>query len=97
MKVKVKPLGDRVLVMPSEAETKTAGGLYIPDSATDRPNTGVVVAVGDGRYSPEGKLVPMTVKVGDVVLYSGVGTEVKNDGKTYRLMSEVAVQAILPA
>lgn len=82
--IKHKPLKDRVLVKPHEAEEKTASGIYIPDSAKEKPQRGTVVAVGSGK-----KDEPMTVKVGDVVLYGKYsGTEVKIDGDDYLIMRE---------
>jgi chaperonin GroES len=82
--MKQKPLKDRVLVKPHEAEEKTASGIYIPESAQEKPQRGTVVAVGDGK-----KDEPMTVKVGDVVLYGKYsGTEIKIDGTDYLIMRE---------
>jgi chaperonin GroES len=83
-KMKQKPLKDRVLVKPHEAEEKTASGIYIPESAQEKPQRGTVVAVGEGK-----KDEPMTVKVGDVVLYGKYsGTEIKIDGTDYLIMRE---------
>ena len=83
-KLKIKPLADRVLVEPAQAEEKTAGGIIIPDTAKEKPQKGTVVAVGTGK-----KDEPMTVKVGDNVLYGKYsGTEVVVDGKTYLIMRE---------
>lgn len=83
-KMKQKPLKDRVLVKPHDAEEKTASGIYIPESAQEKPQRGTVVAVGDGK-----KDEPMTVKVGDVVLYGKYsGTEIKIDGTDYLIMRE---------
>jgi chaperonin GroES len=82
--MKQKPLKDRVLVKPHEAEEKTASGIYIPESAQEKPQRGTVVAVGEGK-----KDEPMTVKVGDVVLYGKYsGTEIKIDGTDYLIMRE---------
>ncbi|MBQ9435566.1 MAG: co-chaperone GroES [Bacteroidales bacterium] len=87
----IKPLADRVLVEPAEAEQKTAGGIIIPDTAKEKPQKGVVVAVGPGK-----KDEPMTVKVGDVVLYGKyAGTELKLDGNTYMIMKESDIYAIM--
>ena len=81
-KVNIKPLADRVLVEPLEAETKTASGIIIPDSAKEKPQQGVVVAVGNGK-----KDEPMTVKAGDKVLYGKYsGSEFSIDGKKYLIM-----------
>merc|ERR1711976_382870 len=83
-KMKIKPLADRVLVEPSAAETKTASGIIIPDSAQEKPQKGKVVAVGEGT-----KENPVTVKVGDNVLYGKYsGTELKYEGKDYLIMKE---------
>ena len=90
-KVTIKPLADRVLVEPKEAETKTAAGLYIPDTAKEKPQPGVVVAVGPGK-----KDEPMTVKEGDKVLYGKYsGSELTIDGVHYLIMRESDIFAIL--
>jgi chaperonin GroES len=89
--VKIKPLADRVLVQPAEAEVKTASGLYIPDSAKEKPQKGTVVAVGNGKIDE-----PMTVKVGDTVLYGKYsGTELSVEGSEYLIMRESDIFAIL--
>lgn len=89
--VKIKPLADRVLVQPAEAEVKTASGLYIPDSAKEKPQKGTVIAVGNGK-----KDEPMTVKVGDTVLYGKYsGTELSVEGSEYLIMREADIFAIL--
>lgn len=87
-----KPLADRVLIEPKEAETKTVGGLYIPDNAKEKPQEGKVVAVGPGK-----KDEPMDLKVGDSVLYGKyAGTEVSSpDGKSYMIMRQSDVLAII--
>tara|TARA_B100000029_G_scaffold381788_1_gene376960 strand:- start:632 stop:907 length:276 start_codon:yes stop_codon:yes gene_type:complete len=91
MKVNIKPLADRVLVEPIEAETKTASGIIIPDNAKEKPQKGKVMAVGNGT-----KENPMTVKVGDSVLYGKYsGTELKLEGKDYLIMSEKDILAIV--
>ncbi|WP_448529787.1 co-chaperone GroES [Raineya sp.] len=90
-KLKITPLADRVLVEPAEAETKTASGIIIPDNAKEKPQRGVVVAVGKGK-----KDEPMTVKEGDTVLYGKyAGTEITVDGKEYLIMRESDIFAIL--
>jgi chaperonin GroES len=90
-KVNIKPIGDRVVIESSEAETKTASGLYIPDTAKEKPQHGKVVAVGAGK-----KDEPMTVKVGDKVLYGKyAGTEVTVDGKEYLIMREADIFAVV--
>lgn len=91
MAVKVKPLADRVLVEAAAAEEKTAGGIIIPDTAKEKPQRGTVIAVGNGK-----KDEPMTVKVGDVVLYGKyAGTELSVEGKDYLIMRESDIFAIL--
>jgi chaperonin GroES len=91
MALNIKPLADRVLVEPMEAETKTASGIIIPDNAKEKPQQGKVVAVGNGK-----KDEPMTVKVGDTVLYGKYsGTELKLDGKDYLMMRESDILAIV--
>ncbi len=94
--MKIKPLADRVVVKPLEAEEKTKGGLLIPDTAKERPQQGEIVAVGPGRVSDDGKKIPMEVKVGDKILYGKyTGTEVTYDGVEYLIMRESDVFAIL--
>ena len=91
MAIKLKPLADRVVVEPAEAEQKTAGGIIIPDTAKEKPQKGTVVAVGPGK-----KDEPMTVKKGDTVLYGKYsGTEISLDGKTYLIMKESDIYATL--
>jgi chaperonin GroES len=88
MDMDLEPLGDRVIVEPSEGEEKTASGIVIPDTAKEKPQEGKVLAVGPGRYE-EGKLIPLEVKSGDMVIYSKYGgTEVKVGGKEYLILSE---------
>ncbi len=90
-KVSIKPLADRVLVKPAEAETKTAGGIIIPDSAKEKPQRGTVVAAGPGK-----KDEPVTVKAGDTVLYGKYsGTEIQVDGEDLLIMRESDIFAIL--
>ena len=90
-KLKIKPLADRVLVEPLEAETKTASGIIIPDTAKEKPQKGSIVAVGPGT-----KENPVTVKVGDSVLYGKYsGTELKLEGKDYLIMRESHILAIV--
>ena len=91
MALKIQPLSDRVLVEPQAAETKTASGLYIPDTAKEKPQQGKVVAVGKGNKDHE-----MTVKVGDTVLYGKYsGSELKYEGKDYLIMKEDDILAII--
>jgi chaperonin GroES len=90
-KLTIKPLADRVLVQPLAAETKTASGIYIPDSAKEKPQQGKVVAIGNGT-----KDEPLTVKINDNVLYGKfAGTELKLDGEDYLIMRESDIFAIL--
>jgi len=82
--MKLKPLGDRVVVKAAEAEAQTKSGLFIPDAAKEKPQKGTVVAVGEGRFTEEGKRVPMDVKVGDTVIYGKyAANEVKVDDDDY--------------
>jgi chaperonin GroES len=90
------PLHDRLIVRPAAAEEKTAGGLYVPDTAKEKPQKGEVLAVGTGKYDEAGKLVPMAVKVGDTVLYGKYsGTEIAVDGEDVLIMRESDVFAIV--
>ena len=93
----IRPLADRVLIEPDEvSEAKTAGGIIIPDTAKEKPQQGKIVATGPGRVDENGKLVPMNVKTGDTVLYSKYGgTEIKHEGKTYLIMSESDILAVM--
>ena len=87
----IKPLADRVLVQAEEAETKTASGLFIPDSAKEKPQQGVIIAVGSGK-----KDEPMELKVGDKVMYGKYsGTEVSFEGKDYLIMRQSDVIAVI--
>lgn len=87
----IKPLQDRVLVEPKQAEEKLASGLYVPESAKEKPQRGTVIAVGNGK-----KDEPMEIKVGDEVLYGKyAGTEINYDGKDYMIMRQADVLAIL--
>lgn len=92
----VKPLADRVIVKPLEAEEKTAGGIIIPDNAKEKPQKGEIVAAGPGKVADNGQLVELTLKVGDTVLYGKYsGTEVTVDGGDYLIMRESDVLATL--
>jgi len=91
MSLKIKPLADRVLIEPVAAETKTASGIIIPDNAKEKPQQGKVMAVGKGK-----KDEPMTVTIGDTVLYGKYsGTELKLEGKDYLMMRESDILAII--
>ena len=95
MTINLKPLGDRIIVKRLEAETKTKGGIIIPDSAKEKPSEGKVVAVGAGALNTEGKLIPMTVKEGDIIFFAKWGgTEVKVEGEDYIILKESDVLAI---
>ena len=97
MSVTIKPLEDRILVQPLDAEQTTASGLVIPDTAKEKPQEGKVVAVGPGRFDEDGEnRIPLDIKEGDVVIYSKYGgTEVKYDGQEYLLLSARDVLAIV--
>ena len=97
MSVSIKPLEDRIVVKPLDAEQTTASGLVIPDTAKEKPQEGEVLAVGPGRFDDEGeKRIPLDVQVGDTVLYSKYGgTEVKYSGEEYLILSARDVLAIL--
>ena len=96
-KVAIKPLEDRIVVQANEAETTTASGIVIPDTAKEKPQEGTVLAVGPGRWDEDGeKRVPLDVSVGDTVLYSKYGgTEVKYSGEEYLILSARDVLAII--
>lgn len=89
--INIKPLGDRVLVEPQEAEVKTSGGIFIPDSAQEKPQKGKIIAVGSGT-----KEVEMEVKAGDIVLYGKyAGTELQFDGKDFLIMRQSDILAVI--
>ena len=91
-----RPLGDRVVVEHVEQADKTAGGVFLPDTAKEKPQEGKVIAIGSGRTLDNGTKVPMEVKVGDRILYSKYsGSEVKLEGKEYLIISEKDILAIL--
>jgi chaperonin GroES len=95
--VSIKPLEDRIVVKPLDAEQTTASGLVIPDTAKEKPQEGEVIAVGPGRFDDEGeKRIPLDVTVGDTVLYSKYGgTEVKYSGEEYLILSARDVLAVI--
>ena len=97
MSVSIKPLEDRIVVKPLDAEQTTASGLVIPDTAKEKPQEGEVLAVGPGRFDDEGeKRIPLDVKVGDTVLYSKYGgTEVKYSGEEFLILSARDVLAVV--
>lgn len=93
----LKPLADRVVVKPSQAEDKTKGGIYVPDTAKEKPVWGEVIAAGPGRTTDDGKHIPMEVKIGDKVLYGKYsGTEVTIDGDEVLIMRESDIFALMP-
>ena len=94
--VNIKPLDDKILVQATEAETTTASGLVIPDTAKEKPQTGTVVAVGEGRVTEQGNRVPTGINEGDTVLYSKYGgTEFKYEGQEYLVLSARDVLAVI--
>ncbi|MCL4802969.1 MAG: co-chaperone GroES [Anaerolineae bacterium] len=96
MAMKLKPLGDRLVVEPREREAVTASGLVLPETAKEKPQEGEVIAVGPGRRDEDGKRIEMDVKVGDIVLYAKYGgTEVKIDDKKLLILKESDVLAIV--
>jgi chaperonin GroES len=96
-KVTVKPLADRVVVKPLEEAEQMRGGLYIPDTAKEKPSQGEIVAVGPGKVSDDGERVAPEVKVGDRVLYGKYsGTDVTLDGQEYLILRESDILAIIP-
>ena len=92
----LKPLGDRVIVKADEAEEQTASGLYLATEAKEKPQTGIVIAVGEGKRSKDGNIYPIPVKVGDKVLYGKYGgTEVKCDGEEVLILRADDIYAIV--
>jgi chaperonin GroES len=92
----VRPLHDRILVRRMAEEEKTAGGLYIPDTAKEKPQKGEIVAAGKGRVTEDGKILPLEVKAGDHILFSKyAGTELKLNGQEYLMMREEDVLGIV--
>lgn len=93
--MKIRPLGDRILVQQLEAEVKTAGGIIIPETAKEKPQEGKIIAVGSGKIV-DGKKMPLEVKKGDKILFSKYGgDEIKVDGKEYKILKEEDVLAII--
>ncbi len=94
----IRPLGDRVIVRRVEEETRTAAGIYIPDSAAEKPSEGEVLAVGKGRVTDNGDLIPMNVKVGEKVIFGKyAGNEVKVGDETYLIMKEEDILGVYDA
>ncbi|MFN3420308.1 MAG: co-chaperone GroES [Armatimonadota bacterium] len=93
--MKVRPLGSRVLVKPREEEEKTPGGIILPDTAKEKPQEGVVIAVGPGKLLENGERRPVSVKEGDIVIFSKyAGTEIKIDGEEYLIVDEDSILAV---
>ena len=96
MAIKIRPLGDRVLVEPIEQEEITASGIFIPETAKEKPQQGNVLAAGEGRRDDDGKRIPMDVTVGEKVLFAKyAGTEIKLDGKKLLIMKESDILGIV--
>ena len=94
--MQIRPLHDRILVEPLDAEEKTAGGIIIPDTAKEKPMEGKIVAVGNGYKNDEGKITPLDVKKGETVLYGKfAGTEVRVDGKDLLIVKETDILAVI--
>jgi len=94
--MKVRPLGDRVLVKPLEVEEKKKGGIIIPDTAKEKPQEGKVIAVGKGKITEEGKMLPLDVKVGDRILFGKYsGNEIKIDDEDYLIVKEEDILGII--
>jgi chaperonin GroES len=94
--MKLRPLQDRILVKRIEEESKTAGGIFIPDTAKEKPQKGEIVAVGKGKKTEEGKIIPLDVKVGDKVLFGKYsGTEIKVEGQEYLIMREDDILGVM--
>ena len=92
----VKPIRDRILVKPAEAETKTAGGLFIPDNAKEGPVQGTVIVAGTGRVTNDGKVIPLVVTEGNTVMYTkGAGVTTKVDNDDYLILTEDQILAIV--
>ncbi|UCD14923.1 MAG: co-chaperone GroES [Candidatus Omnitrophota bacterium] len=93
--MKIRPLGDRVLIKPSQEPEKTKGGILLPDTAKEKPQEGKVVAVGSGKKTDDGKIISVSLKVGDKVLYGKYsGTEITVDGEEYLITREEDILAV---
>ncbi len=96
MSINFKPLGDRVVIEVMKREEKTAGGIYLPDSAKEKPMEGTVVSVGKGGRDNQGSLIPMELKTGDKIVFGKwAGTEIKINGKEFLIMKESDVMGVL--
>lgn len=96
MSVNIQPLADYVVAQQEEAEAKTASGLYLPDKAQEKPKIAKVVAIGPGRVGDDNERIPVEVKVGDRIIYGGYSTtEIKQEGKSYMLIPEKDIYAII--
>jgi len=94
MAVKLQPLGDRLVVKPMQSEEKTKSGIYLPDTAKEKPQEGKVIAVGPGRVTDDGKRVPMDVEVGDIIIYAKYGgSEIKIEDEELIIMRETDILA----
>jgi chaperonin GroES len=94
MAVKLQPLGDRLVVKPMQSEEKTKSGIYLPDTAKEKPQEGKVVAVGPGKINDEGKRIPLDVEVGDIVIYAKYGgSEIKLEGEDMIILRESDILA----
>jgi chaperonin GroES len=94
MAVKLQPMGDRLVVKPMQSEEKTKSGIYLPDTAKEKPQEGKVVAVGPGRVTDDGKRIPMDVEIGDIVVYAKYGgSEIKIDDEELIIMRESDILA----
>jgi len=94
MATKLQPLGDRLVVKPKPREEVTKGGIVLPDTVTEKPQEGKVLAVGPGKMTDDGKRIPMDIKVGDMVLYAKYGgTEIKEDGEELIILRESDILA----
>jgi chaperonin GroES len=92
----LQPLHDRIIVKPAEAAEVSKGGIIIPDTAKEKPQQGTIIAIGTGKVADDGKIVPMTVKAGDTILYGKYsGTEVSIDGEEHLIMRESDIFAII--
>ena len=93
---KIQPLFDNVLVRPVDAETKTASGIILPDSAKEKPQMGIIMAIGTGHVTPDGKTLPMVVKIGQKVMYKKWGgNEVKVEGEEWMLVEQKDILAVV--